>query len=36
VQITPEFESCKKQAARAKVPLKKVYEAANRAILAGG
>ena len=34
VQAAPEFESCKKLAARAKVPLKKVYEAANRAILA--
>ncbi len=32
VQATPEFESCKKLAARAKVPLKDVYEAANRAI----
>ncbi|MGB7768903.1 MAG: nickel pincer cofactor biosynthesis protein LarC [Verrucomicrobiia bacterium] len=36
VQATPEFESCKKLAARAKVPLKQVYSAANRAILAGG
>jgi hypothetical protein len=36
VQAAPEFESCKKLAARAKVPLKKVYDAANRAILAGG
>ena len=36
VQVAPEFESCKKLAARAKVPLKKVYEAANRAVFAGG
>jgi len=36
VQAAPEFESCKKLAAREKVPLKKVYDAANRAILAGG
>jgi uncharacterized protein (TIGR00299 family) protein len=35
VQAAPEFESCKKQAARAKIPLKTVYEAAFRAILAG-
>jgi len=34
VQAAPEFESCKKLAVRAKVPLKRVYEAANRAILA--
>jgi uncharacterized protein (TIGR00299 family) protein len=34
IHATPEFESCKKQAARAKIPLKMVYEAANRAILA--
>lgn len=34
VQAAPEFESCKKLAIRAKVPLKRVYEAANRAILA--
>ena len=32
VHAAPEFESCKKLAARAKVPLKRVYEAANRAI----
>jgi uncharacterized protein (TIGR00299 family) protein len=32
VQAAPEFESCKKLAARAKIPLKRVYEAANRAI----
>ncbi|MGH7991985.1 MAG: nickel pincer cofactor biosynthesis protein LarC [Limisphaerales bacterium] len=36
VQASPEFESCKRLAARAKVPLKEVYEAANRAILAEG
>jgi len=35
IQASPEFESCKKLAARAKVPLKKIYEAANRAILRG-
>ena len=34
VHATPEYESCKKQAVRAKIPLKKVYEAANQAILA--
>ncbi len=32
IQATPEFESCKALAARAKVPVKKVYEAAHRAI----
>jgi uncharacterized protein (TIGR00299 family) protein len=32
VHAAPEFESCKKVAARAKIPLKRVYEAANRAI----
>ena len=32
VHAAPEFESCKKLAARAKVPLKRVYEAANRAM----
>jgi len=32
VQAAPEFESCKKLAIRAKIPLKRVYEAANRAI----
>jgi uncharacterized protein (TIGR00299 family) protein len=31
VHAAPEFESCKKLAARAKVPLIRVYEAANRA-----
>jgi uncharacterized protein (TIGR00299 family) protein len=36
IQAAPEFESCKKLAARARVPLKRVYDAANRAILAGG
>jgi hypothetical protein len=36
VQAAPEFESCKKLAARAKVPLKKVHDAANRAILSEG
>jgi uncharacterized protein (TIGR00299 family) protein len=36
VQATPEFESCRTRAARAKVPIKKVYEAANRAIFAPG
>lgn len=32
VQVAPEFESCKKLATQAKVPLKLVYEAANQAI----
>lgn len=32
VQAAPEFESCRKLAARAKVPLKQIYEAANKAI----
>jgi uncharacterized protein (TIGR00299 family) protein len=36
VQAAPEYESCKKLAARAKVPLKQVYEAASRVILARG
>ena len=31
VQVAPEFESCKQVAARAKVPLKQVYEAALKA-----
>jgi uncharacterized protein (TIGR00299 family) protein len=35
VHATPEFESCKKLAVRAKTPLKRIYEAANRAIRAG-
>jgi hypothetical protein len=34
VQAAPEYESCKKLAARAKVPLKQVYDAANRAFSA--
>ena len=32
VQAAPEFESCKQLAVRAKIPLKQVYAAANRAI----
>lgn len=32
VQAAPEFESCKRLAAKAKVPIKQVYAAANRAI----
>ena len=32
VQAAPEFESCKKVAAQAKVPLKQVYDAANKAL----
>jgi hypothetical protein len=32
VHAAPEFESCKKVAAQAKVPLKEVYEAANQAM----
>jgi uncharacterized protein (TIGR00299 family) protein len=32
VQAAPEFESCKKLAARAKVPLKRIYEAALKAV----
>jgi hypothetical protein len=31
VQAAPEFESCKKLASRAKVPLKRIYEAALKA-----
>jgi uncharacterized protein (TIGR00299 family) protein len=31
VQAAPEFESCKKLAAQKQVPLKQIYEAANRA-----
>jgi len=34
VQASPEFESCKKLATRAKVPIKEVYDAAKRAVLA--
>ena len=32
VQAAPEFESCRKMAARAKVPLKRIYEAALKAV----
>ena len=32
IQSAPEFESCKKLAARAKVPLKRVYDAAMKAL----
>ena len=32
IQAAPEFESCKKLAEQAKVPLKAVYEAANQAL----
>ena len=32
VQAAPEFESCKKLAVRAKVPLKRIYEAALKAV----
>ncbi len=32
VQAAPEFESCKKLAERAKVPLKQIYEAAQKAL----
>jgi uncharacterized protein (TIGR00299 family) protein len=32
VQAAPEFESCKKLAGRAKIPLKRIYEAALKAI----
>jgi pyridinium-3,5-bisthiocarboxylic acid mononucleotide nickel chelatase len=35
VQATPEFESCKKLAARAKIPLKRIYEAALKAVHSG-
>ena len=35
VQAAPEFESCKKLAVRAKVPLKRVYEAVAKAIKSG-
>jgi len=31
VQAAPEFESCRKLAERAKVPMKQIYEAANKA-----
>jgi uncharacterized protein (TIGR00299 family) protein len=32
VQAAPEFESCKKLAVRAKIPLKRIYEAALKAV----
>jgi uncharacterized protein (DUF111 family) len=32
VQTVPEFESCRKLAERAKVPLKQIYEAALRSL----
>ena len=32
IQAAPEFESCKKLADQAQVPLKQVYEAATRAL----
>jgi uncharacterized protein (TIGR00299 family) protein len=35
VQAAPEFESCKKLAVRAKIPLKRIYEAALKAIKSG-
>jgi uncharacterized protein (TIGR00299 family) protein len=35
VQAAPEFESCKKLAVRAKIPLKRVYEAALKAVKSG-
>jgi hypothetical protein len=35
VQAAPEFESCKKLAVRAKIPLKRVYEAALKAFKSG-
>ena len=35
VQAAPEFESCKKLAARAKIPLKRIYEAVFKAIKSG-
>jgi len=35
VQAVPEFESCKKLALRAKMPLKQVYEAALKAVKSG-
>ena len=34
IHAAPEFESCRKSARRARVPLKQVYEAANHAIFA--
>jgi hypothetical protein len=35
VQSAPEFESCKKLALRAKIPLKRIYEAALKAAKTG-
>ncbi len=35
VRAAPEFESCKKLAVRAKIPLKRVYEAVTKAIKSG-
>jgi uncharacterized protein (TIGR00299 family) protein len=35
VQAAPEFESCKKLAVQAKIPLKRIYEAALKAIKSG-
>ncbi len=35
VQAAPEFESCKKLAVRAKIPLKRIYEAALKVIKSG-
>jgi pyridinium-3,5-bisthiocarboxylic acid mononucleotide nickel chelatase len=35
IQAAPEFESCKKLAIRAKIPLKRIYEAALKAIKSG-
>ena len=36
VQASPEFESCRVVAERARVPLKRVFEAASRALPASG
>ena len=35
VQAAPEFESCKKLAVRAKIPLKQVYEAVLKTVKMG-
>ena len=35
IQAAPEFESCKKLAVRAKIPLKRIYEAVLKAIKSG-
>jgi len=35
IQAAPEFESCKKLAVRAKIPLKRIYEAVFKAIKSG-